>query len=217
MNAGLAAAARDAARRYGTPLYLLVYLSAALGGGGRGLGVLNIFVPLHLSLVLGLDAATVALMYTVLVVGSVPGPIVAGWLSDRLGRKPLIVGAYLGGAAALALFVLAGADLPLLWLAIVLLSVFNFVESPQLQALLSDIAPQGLRDASFAVYFTLAFGVGSLWVALYGGVIEVSGEAAGLPLTFWLMAAAYLAAAVTVLPIRARLQTGEDPDALPAG
>lgn len=181
---------------------LLVYLSAVLGGGGRGLGVLNVFVPLYLSLVIGLDTATVALMYTVLVVGSVPGPVVAGWLSDRLGRRPLIVGAYLAGAASLVAFVLAGSNLPALWLAIFLLSLFNFVESPQLQALLSDISPPALRDASFSAYFTLAFGVGSLWVALYGGIVGALGEAAGLPLTFWLMAAAFVAAAVTVLPIR---------------
>ncbi len=183
---------------------LLVYASAMIGGGGRGLGILNIFVPLYLSVVVGLDVGTVALMYTVLVVGSVPGPVVAGWVSDRIGRKPVIVGAYLAGAAALAAFVMAGSNVPALWLAIVLLSVFNFVESPQLQALLSDIARPELRDTSFAAYFTLAFGVGSLWVALYGSVIDALGEPAGLPLTFALMAAAYVVAALVVLPIRPR-------------
>ncbi|MBA3852270.1 MAG: MFS transporter, partial [Chloroflexi bacterium] len=181
---------------------LLVYLSAMLGGGGRGLGVLNIFVPLYLALVVGLDALTVSLMYTVLVIGSVPGPIIAGWLSDRYGRRPLIVVAYLAGAASLAAFVLAGSNVAALWLAIVLMSIFNFVESPQLQALLADLAPRGIRDASFSVYFTLAFGVGSLWTAVYGAVIDRFGEAQGLPITFWLMAAAFVAAAITVLPIR---------------
>jgi MFS transporter, FSR family, fosmidomycin resistance protein len=183
---------------------LLVFASAMLGGGGRGLGVLNVFVPIYLTLVIGLDSVTVALMYAVLVVGSIPGPLAAGWLSDRVGRRAVIVGTYLAGAASLLLFVLAGADVPLLWLAIVLLSVFSFIESPQLQALLADIAPRNLRDASFAAYFTLAFGIGSLWVVLYGALIELLGEAAGLPLAFGLMAAAYLAAAAVVLPIRVR-------------
>jgi FSR family fosmidomycin resistance protein-like MFS transporter len=181
---------------------LLVYLSAMLGGGGRGLGVLNVFVPLYLSVVLHLDKTTVALMYTLLVIGSVPGPVVAGWLSDRIGRKPLIVGAYLFGALALVGFVLAGSNVTLLWLAIVPLSIFNFVESPQLQALLSDIAPPALRDASFSVYFTLAFGVGSLWVGLYGAVVGALGDQAGLTLVFWLMAAAFVLATLAVLPIR---------------
>lgn len=194
---------------------LLVYASAMISGGGRGLGVLNVFVPLYLALVVGLDTPTVALMYTVLVLGSVPGPVVAGWLSDRLGRKPLIVGAYLAGAASLVVFVVAGTDVTLLWLGIVLMSLFNFVESPQLQALLADIAPPRVRDTAFSTYFTLAFGVGSLWVLMYSGLIAWLGDAAGLPLSFWLMAGAFVLAAVAVLPVRiderlaAQRDTGE--------
>ena len=60
---------------------LLLLGSSMLGGGARGLGVLNLFIPLYLSLVLGVDTGTVAAMMTVLLLGSVPGPIVAGWLS----------------------------------------------------------------------------------------------------------------------------------------
>lgn len=188
---------------------LLVYASAAAGGGARGLGVLNIFVPLYLHLVVRLDDATVALMYAVLVIGSVPGPVVAGWLSDRFGRKQLILAAYFGGIVGLLMFVLAGTNVALLWLAIVFMGIFNFVESPQLQALLSDLSPPALRDASFAVYFTLAFGVGSLWVALYGTVVALFGETTGLPITFWLMALAFAAASLIVLPIRIPARPGK--------
>jgi MFS transporter, FSR family, fosmidomycin resistance protein len=183
---------------------LWIYLSSVLGGGGRGLGVLNVFVPLYLSRVLRLDDATVALMYTVLLLGSVPGPLVAGWLSDRIGRKQVIVAVYLAGALSFAVFILAGSEPMWLWVGIVLLSAFSFIESPQLQALLADISPAGLRDASFATYFTLAFGVGSLWTAVYGALIDSTGEATGIPLVFWLMAASFLAAAAAVIPVRLR-------------
>ena len=193
---------------------VLVFISGALGGGGRGLGVLNVFVPLYLSIVLHLDAGTVVLMYTALVVLSVPGPIVAGMLSDRFGRKPLILAAYLGGAVSLVLFLLAGSNETMLWITIFMLGIFNFVESPQLQALLSDITPPAWRDAAFSAYFTLAFGVGSLWVALYGWVIASYGEDVGIPITFLIMAGAFLAAAVTVLPIRLR-DEGRPSEALP--
>ena len=188
---------------------LLTFLSSTLGGGARGLGVLNLFVPLYLSLVLGFDATTVATMLTVLLLGSVPGPIVAGWLSDRLGRKPLIVGVYVGGAVALAAFVIAGRDPLMLWISIIFLSVFNFVESPQLQALLADISRPAIRDASFAVYFTIAFATGAVWTAIYGGIIAILGNAAGLPVVFWLMAATFVLAALSVLPIRAEQRTAE--------
>ncbi|MDQ3871488.1 MAG: MFS transporter [Chloroflexota bacterium] len=186
-----------------------LYLSSVLGGGGRGLGVVNVFVPLYLARVVGLDTGTVGLMYTVLLLGSVPGPLVAGWLSDRFGRKPLIVAVYLGGAVAFGVFVLAGSNLAGLWAGIVLLGAFNFAESPQLQALLADIAVPAVRDVSHATYFTLAFGVGSLWTAIYGALTDAAGEAAGLPLVFWLMAAAYLAAAAAILPVLATRRVEE--------
>jgi MFS family permease len=180
-----------------------LYLTSVLGGGGRGLGVVNLFVLLYLSEVIGLDERTYGLMYGALMVFSVPMPLLAGWLSDRFGRKPLILAAYLGGTAGFLVFILAGSNLALLWAGIVLMGLFSFAESPQLQALLSDIAPPAIRDASYAVYFTLAFGVGSLWVMLYGFVIEALGESGGVPVVFGLMAAAFLAAALGTLPIHA--------------
>ena len=194
---------RDALRRVLADSDLRwVFLTSVLGGGGRGLGVVNLFVLIYLTRVLGFDAATSGLMYGALIVFSVPMPLVAGWLSDRWGRKPLIIAAYLGGAIGFGVFILGGSSLVWLWVGIVLMGLFSFAESPQLQALLADIAPPATRDASYALYFTLAFGVGSLWTALYGVVIEAMGETVGVPVVFGLMAAAFLAAALATLPIR---------------
>jgi MFS family permease len=187
---------RDADHRW-------IYLTAILGGGGRGLGVVNLFALLYLTKVIGLDENAAGLMYGALILFSVPAPLVAGWLSDRIGRKPLIVGVYVGGAIGFGVFMLAGSSIVGLWVGIVVMGVFSFAESPQLQALLADIAPPTIRDASFALYFTLAFGVGSLWTAVYGRVVEVAGESTGLPIVFWLMAGTFLLAGLAVLPVRA--------------
>ncbi len=180
-----------------------LYLTSALGGGGRGLGVVNLFALIYLTKVIGLDEATSGFMYGALIVFSVPVPLLAGWLSDRVGRKPIIIGVYLGGAIGFAVFLLAGSSLAGLWLGIVLMGLFSFAESPQLQALLADIAPPSIRDASYALYFTMAFGVGSLWVAVYGVVIDLAGEAQGVPIVFGLMAVTFLLAALGTVPIRA--------------
>jgi MFS transporter, FSR family, fosmidomycin resistance protein len=196
---------RDALRRVIADRDLRwLFLTSVLGGGGRGLGVVNLFVLIYLTLVIGLDDATAGLMYGALIVFSVPMPLVAGWLSDRLGRKPLIIGAYVGGAIGFAVFLLAGSSLPGLWLGIVLMGLFSFAESPQLQALLADIAPPATRDASYALYFTLAFGVGSLWVAVYGVIIDALGESTGVPAVFVLMGVSFLAAALATVPIHAQ-------------
>ena len=50
-------------------------------------------------------------MYGALIVFSVPMPLIAGWLSDRIGRKPLIIGVYLGGAVGFVVFLLAGSSI----------------------------------------------------------------------------------------------------------
>jgi MFS family permease len=204
---------RDALRRVlADPDLRWVFLTSVLGGGGRGLGVVNLFALIYLTRVIGLDAGTSGLMYGALIVFSVPMPLLAGWLSDRYGRKPLIIGAYLGGAIGFGVFILAGSSLVLLWAGIVIMGLFSFAESPQLQALLADIAPAATRDAAYALYFTLAFGVGSLWTAVYGTVIDALGEPTGVPVVFGLMAAAFLAAAAATMPIRSvRTTPGSDP------
>jgi MFS family permease len=202
---------RDAFRRILHDRDLLwLYLTSILGGGGRGLGVVNLFVLIYLTHVIGLGEGLSGLMYGALIVFSVPMPLVAGWLSDRIGRKPLIIGVYLGGAIGFAIFLLVGSSLAGLWLGIVVMGLFSFAESPQLQALLADIAPPSIRDASFAVYFTLAFGVGSLWVALYGAIIGAAGEASGLPIVFVLMAVTFVLAALGTAPIRAEQRAREN-------
>jgi MFS family permease len=178
-----------------------LYLTSVLGGGGRGLGVVNLFALVYLTKVIGLDEATSGLMYGALIVFSVPMPLVVGWLGDRLGRKPLIIGVYLGGAIAFGVFIAAGSSMAGLWLGIALMGLFTFAESPQLQALLADIATPSLRDASYALYFTMAFGIGSLWTAVYGVIISSAGEAAGVPIVFGLMAVTFVLAALATIPI----------------
>jgi hypothetical protein len=59
------------------------------------------------------------------------------------------------------------------------------------------------------VYFTLAFGIGAVWTALYGTIVAGLGEADGLPVVFAVMAISYLLAAGAVLPIRAEQRTRE--------
>jgi MFS family permease len=189
---------------------LWLYVTSALGGGGRGLGVVNLFALIYMTRVLHLDEGTSGLMYGALIVFSVPMPLLAGWLSDRIGRKPVIIGVYLGGAIGFVLFLAAGSSLIWLWAGIILMGLFTFSESPQLQALLGDIAPPSIRDASYAFYFAMAFGVGSLWVILYGVVIEAFGEAEGVPIVFGLMAVTFVLAALGTVPIHAEQRAREN-------
>jgi MFS family permease len=184
------------------PTVRRAYLASVFGGGGRGLGVANLYALLYVTDVLHLPSDTTNVMYAGLIVLSVPMPLVAGWLSDKVGRRPIILGAYVGGAVGFVTFIVAGSSPVGLWIGIAIMGLFSFAESPQLQALLADVVPTGVRDVTFALYFTLAFGVGSMWNIVYGVVISAAGEAAGLPIVFMLMAASFLVAAAIMLPVR---------------
>ena len=178
---------------------LLVILASMVAAGGRGLGILTKYLPLYLENALHVAQTTVTPYYTLLLAGSVVGPLLAGRFSDSTGRKPILLVAY-GLSATFTLLVPlvfgGGAALPLLVAVIGLLGLVVYCESPLLQAYLVDNSDPANRDAAVGWYFTLAFGVGSLWDVILGTLIDHTHSF--IP-AFALMAASYLAAGVIVL------------------
>lgn len=179
---------------------LLIILASIVASGGRGVGVLTTYLPLYLRNNLNLPANEVALLFTLLLAGSVIGPLAAGRLSDMGGRRLLLLASYVSAAlVTAALPLMVGKSSPVWSLVVVigLMGLTAYAESPLLQAYLSDHAPEHLKDAAFAWYFTLAFGIGSLWTTVLGGIIDRAGFAA----TFWVMAGSYLLAGAVVLTV----------------
>ncbi len=169
-------------------------IAGTLAAGGRGLGTLAVFVPAYLKSGLHLQALTLGTLFTVLILGSIAGPVLAGHVADRLGRRPVLLVVYVIGAATIAAFVLVGRDLLALGAVGLLIGIFAYAESPLLQAVFAD----GLDDAShqraFGYYFAVSYGVGSLWTIALGEIIDT----AGFRWAFFVMAASFLAAAVVV-------------------
>ena len=178
----------------------LILGASLVAAGGRGLDIVAPFMVLYLSGPLGFDEGTVGVLYALLLVGAVIGPILAGMLSDRFGRRPTLVAYYVVSAVGILAFLAAGANLLLLVPLLLPFGTAVFSESPVLQAYLADRAAGPLRDVAFAVYFTFAFGIGAFWAFVIGFVAE----AFGYPTAFTIMAGSYLAAAILLLAIRER-------------
>jgi len=174
---------------------LTIIAAGTVAAGGRGLGAVNAFVPAYLRGGLGLAQVTVGLIFTVILASSVVGPIVAGQLADRWGRRLVAIVAYLVGGAALGLFGMTGASIPALLVLGVFVGAFAYAESPLLQALFADAIEGAPRQAAFGVYFAVSYGAGSLWVILLGWMIDHL----GFPAAFWTMAASFAAAAAVLL------------------
>jgi MFS family permease len=175
----------------------LILGAALIAAGGRGLDIVAPFMLLYLRGPLGIDEETTNWLYALLLVGAVAGPLLAGWLSDRVGRRRTLVTYYLLSAVGILAFLAAGANL---WLLAPLLLPFGtavFSESPVLQAYLADRASGPLRDVAFSVYFPFAFGIGAFWAFVIGSVVA----AWGYPAAFVVMAASYLAAALFLVAV----------------
>ncbi|MEX1157091.1 MAG: MFS transporter [Chloroflexota bacterium] len=187
----------DVLRRRDLRLILGASLVAA---GGRGLDIVAPFMLLYLRGPLGIGEGTTAILYALLLIGAVVGPVLAGWLSDRFGRRRTLVIYYLLSAIGILAFLAAGSNLVLLVPLLLPFGTAVFSESPVLQAFLADRAVGPTRDVAFSVYFTFAFGVGAFWAFVIGNVAA----SWGYPVAFVVMAASYIGAALLVGLVRER-------------
>ncbi len=175
---------------------MMVIGASTVAAAGRGLGVLSAFVPIYLKDGAHLSTVTVGLVYTVLVAGGVVGPLIAGWLSDRIGRKGVLISAYLGGAIAMVFFVQKYSSVWLLAAVSLIMGVLAYSESPLIQSLFSDSIGPSQARAAFGIFFAIAYGVGALWLALVGVIIDRY----GFQIAFYMMAASFVVSALMVSP-----------------
>ena len=185
----------------------LILGAALIAAGGRGLDIVAPFMLLYLRGPLKLSQGTTAVLYALLLVGAVVGPLIAGVLSDRFGRRRTLIVYYLLSAVGIVAFIAAGSNLLLLVPLLLPFGTAVFSESPVLQAYLADRAIGPTRDVAFSVYFTFAFGIGAFWAFVIGNVVA----SFGYPVAFGVMAASYLAAALLLVLV------GERSAPLPSG
>jgi MFS family permease len=191
---------------------LMRILAAALvSAGGRGLDIAAPFLLLYFRNELGIDESTVLWLYALLLVGAVVGPLLAGILSDRFGRRRTLIWYYGLSSAGILAVVLAGGNLILLAPLLLPFGTAVFSEGPILQAFLADRAAGPLRDVAFSIYFTAAFGIGALWALVIGAIVAGPGFEAA----FVVMAVSYVAGAVLIASVRDRQADPASPE--PAG
>jgi MFS family permease len=186
---------RDVLRR-GDLMRILA--AAMVSAGGRGLDIAAPFLLLYFRSELGIDESTVLWLYALLLVGAVVGPVLAGVLSDRFGRRRTLIWYYGLSSAGILAVVLAGGNL--LFLAPLLLPFGTavFSEGPILQAFMADRAAGPLRDVAFSIYFTAAFGIGAVWALIIGAIVA----GPGFVPAFVVMALSYVAGAVLIASVR---------------
>lgn len=180
---------------------LIIILVSLIAAGGRGLGSLTTFVPLYLQNIRHVTSGTLSIFFTLLLIGSVLGPLLGGRLSDLFGRKLVLYFCYGASAAVIILFIYLTGPGMAAWLipvSLLLMGLVVYAESPLLQALLADTAGPEIRDSAFSLYFALSYGIGSAWSAVLGWMIDRFGFGGA----FLTMALSFLVAGALLLFIR---------------
>jgi predicted MFS family arabinose efflux permease len=159
---------------------VLIALVFMVGGAGRDGGVNQIYFAPHLANDFGYSALMVGTLMTAISIGSIVGPIVFGWLSDKLSRTRMLqVSLALSCIGSLWVAHL-GPSAVVLFSSLLLYSAFTSSRGPQTQAIIADSTTDEDRDAAFSTYFLLGFISQPFWVLVTGYLMDRAGFASAL-------------------------------------
>lgn len=140
---------------------------------------------------LGVSVALVPILWAVLHVVKSAASTPGGILSDRFGRRPLIIGGWLVYAAVYLGFAVASTTWHAWGLFIAYGLYFGMTEGVE-KALVADLVPSGVRGAAFG-WYNLTIGLAALPASLiFGGLWQ----SYGAPVAFLTGAALALVAAI---------------------
>jgi len=159
---------------------MLIALVFMVGGAGRDGGVNQIYFAPHLANDFGYSKLIIGTLITALSLGSIIGPIIFGWLSDRLSRTRMLqISLALSCVGSLWVAHL-GPGVVMLFISLLLYSAVTSSRGTQTQTIVADSASDADRDAAFSLYFLLGFLSQPLWVLITGYLMDRAGFSTAL-------------------------------------
>jgi MFS transporter, FSR family, fosmidomycin resistance protein len=171
-------------------------LMLSLGSGVRAMTAMTLlaFLPVFLANELGYSSAWVGgILFALQAAGFAAAPV-SGHLSDRMGRRNIIVASMAMSGVVLLFMAFAGHS-PVFALFVAFLGFFLFAIRAVLQAWLLDATPKHLGGTSIGILFG-AQAVGSAIGPLIGGLIA---DHYGIIATFYYLAATIVVANMFIL------------------
>jgi MFS family permease len=175
----------------------LLLVSLAMMTWGMGEGLFFFFQPLYLQ-EMGADPLKIGTILGLVGLAMTLSFLPAGYLSDRFGRRPLLISAWIMGSLA-SLVMAFAPSLPILVSGMVLYGATGFVAVP-LSSYLT--AARGKLSVGRALTMNSAFyNLGAIFGPIIGGII---GERSGLQANFRYAACIFILSTTIVLFIRSQ-------------
>ncbi len=174
----------------------LIMLSISSGFRSMTQSSLLVFIPLYLANVMGYSKASYgAAMMFLQLAGFIAAPV-AGSMSDRMGRRNIMMSAMAMTFVVLLMMIFAGGT-PLFVFFVALLGFFLFAIRAVLQAWTLDATPKGMGGTAIG----LLFGIQAIGQSIGPLVCGVIADHFGLLATFYFMACTIVVANLFVFTI----------------
>ena len=182
----------------------LVLLFASLFTWGIGEGMFIYFQPIYLEQ-LGASTMTIAAVFSAFGLAMTLAHIPAGYLADRIGRKPIMIAAWASGLVATWVMFLAR-SLPAFIVGVLLYGLTAFVSSPMNSYITA--ARGKLTPVRAMTLMSAAFNLGAVLGPITGGWL---GEQFGLRNVYLVSACIFIVSTGILLFIRAQPREKHDP------
>ena len=167
--------------------------------GLRGMALVPLltFLPLYLANDVGLSAFVRAAYIGLLIAIGIVAKPVAGYLSDKLGRKQILAPGLLWSGAIMLLLIFFGEGvvLPVL---IALLGLFVYPDQPILTAAFLDLVDDGVVSTALGIASFVGFLLNALSPMVVGAVYEFVGVSAAL----YYIGSLFFVAAILLVPLK---------------
>ena len=182
----------------------LVMLTVSSSFRAMTQGTLMTFLPLYLAHQMHYSLVWVGAILALLhAAGFLAAPI-AGHLSDKMGRRQILMSCYATTGVVLVLMTFAGGSSMFVFL-VAVLGFFLYAARPIMQAWMLEATPKNMGGTSIGLMFGMQSG-GQAIAPILGGIVA---DHYGLMATFYLLAATIIIANVLVAFVPASV--GQDP------
>ncbi|NIO10220.1 MAG: MFS transporter [Deltaproteobacteria bacterium] len=181
-----------------------------VGAAGRGTGFnVAYLVPYFMSR-FDLTASQAGFLLMVLEAAGVAGPLAVAWVSDRVGRRALVVQSTLLLSALFTVWLAHQTSIGvLLFINLILYGTFVQARGTLTQAMIGDFATDDIADAAFSLYYFIGFMSGPFWTLLSGFVLDRY----GFTPAFYLAGASYILGMILLALVGGRKSSPMSADA----